>query len=104
MVLTLVPRRPDAEERATSREDVEGRYLLDEQARMAIGHAGYERPEPQPAGVRRRVTQRRVRLQHVPFGRADGRNLEEVVHDGHVAEASLISGAGKLGEIRAEFG
>ena len=103
-VLLLVPRRPDAEPGPAAREDVERRHGLEQEAGVAVGHPRHEGAELDPLGDRRRVGERRVALEHVQLGRADHRDLEEVVHDPQRGEPRCLGVAGDVAPRRARGG
>ena len=54
--------------------------------------------------ARGQVAERGVRLQHLPLGRPDRPDLEEVVHHGQELKARVVRGAGHRGQVRAEAG
>jgi hypothetical protein len=47
--------------------------------------------------------ERRIRLQHLVFGRSDTTDLEEVVHQRDVLETGTVRCGNDLRERRAEF-
>ena len=103
-MLLLVPGRADPEVGAPAGEDVEGGDRLDQQAGVAIGDAGDERPELDPLGARRREGQRAVPFEHLHLGRPDHADLEEVVHHPEAGEPGPIGLLGDPPEGRADLG
>jgi hypothetical protein len=78
--LLVVPAGPDAQPRPPTGQHVQRGQGLGQDARVAVDGAGDQGEQLRPLGVRRDETQRGVRLQHFPLGRADRANLEEMVH------------------------
>ena len=101
-VLPLVPGRADAQPGAPARQHVERRHRLDEDPRMAVGHAGDQGSQGDPFRDAGRERERGVALQHLVLGRADHADLEEVVHHPETGEADLVSVARDPGKRRPD--
>src|SRR5262249_50949641 len=99
VVLLLVPRRADAEDRPPARDDVQRRDHLRQERRVPVRHAGHERAELRAGRARRQPTQQRVALEH-RLGRApEGRQLPKVVHDPERLESRLLACFGEPGDV-----
>src|SRR5579859_1101553 len=98
LVLLLIPGGADAKVGAALREDIERGGGLDEEAGMAIGHAGDHGAEPDVVGDASGKRQRTPAFEHLVFGGADGTDLKEVVHDPQAIEAGALGAASDLGE------
>ena len=72
--------------------DVEGRDDLGQQRRVPVGDTGDERAQAHPVGHHRQRAEGRVGLEHLELGRAQHRQLPEVVHHPHRVEAGLLGG------------
>ncbi len=81
LVLNLIPGAPNAEDGPAPRDDIQRRDDLGQDTGVAIGHAGDQRAELHPPGQRSQRPEQGVRLQHRLVRPAQGRQLEEVIHD-----------------------
>ena len=91
-VLLLVPGRPEPEDRPTAGDDVERRRRLGQERRVAVGHAGHERAQPDPRRLAGERGEGRPALEHRIGDRSDALDLVEVVHHGDEAEPGRLGG------------
>ena len=103
-VLLLEPGGADAERRPTTRQDVERRHGLGQQAGVAVRHAGHEELQIDPLGEPGSERQHRVALEHGVLGRAGDLDLEPVVHRRQRTEPGLVRDLGDLGDLRTDGG
>src|SRR5213078_956822 len=61
-------------------------------------------PYAEPGPAARQHIQRGVGLEHFPFRRADGPDLEEMIHHGDELETGVVRRASHRGQIRAQPG
>jgi len=97
-----VPGGADAEHGPAAGQDVQSGHLLDEDARVAVGHAGDQSEQLGPARVARDEPERGVGLEHVVLGRPDHPDLEEVVHHRYPVEPGVVGQADQSGQIRSQ--
>ena len=95
--LLLVPRRADAEDRATRRDHVERRDHLGQERRVPVRHARHHRAELDPRRACRDGAEDRVRLEHRIRCRADVPDLVVVVHHPERIEPRTL---GRLRDLR----
>ena len=114
-MLLFIPAGANAQIGASTREDIQRRDRLDQQAWIPIGHARDHGSQLDPIGSCGGKGQRTVAFQHLVRGRTDAGNLEEVVHDPQteqtgslcslgnqakrLTERSLMIGPGKAGDL-----
>jgi hypothetical protein len=101
-VLDVEPRGTDTEHRSAARDDVERADHLGEERGVPIGDAGDQRAEGDPLGAGSEGTEERVGLEHLVLGRAQQRQLIEVVHHHDGVEPAPLAGAGKLLHTREQ--
>jgi hypothetical protein len=89
-VLALPPAGADPDERPAARQDVEGGGRLGRDPRRAEGHRRHEGAEPQPGVEAGQQAERHPGLGDRLPGRADLRDLDEVVHQREPGEARLV--------------
>src|SRR3954468_20199134 len=90
--LGIEPADPHATRGPTAGEDVQRRDDLAEVRDVSIHHTGHERAETDLLRDRRQICERGVALQHVVPGRAEHRDLPEVIHDPDAREAGPLRG------------
>jgi hypothetical protein len=71
---------------------------------MAIGHTSHQKAQPQALGATRDEAERGVALEHRILGRRHPVHLEEVVHEGHGADAHRLGPLGEVGDARTDAG
>jgi hypothetical protein len=104
MVLNVVPGAPDAEDGPAPRDDVQRRDDLGQDTGVAIGHAGDKRAELHPPGPRSQRPEQGVRLQHRLVRPAQGRQLEEVIHDPHRVEPGFFGRRSQADDMPEQVG
>ena len=96
-VLALVPGRTQPELGPPTREDVEGRHGLGQQARVAVGDPADEEPEAQVLGLGRGERERGVPLEHRLLRWPQELHLEPVVHHRQGAHPDRLGGLSQRG-------
>src|SRR5579862_2983415 len=78
--LLFIPCGSDAEIAASPGEHIERGYSFDEDAWIAVDHAGDQGAELHARGACRQMPEGGVALEHVVLGRPDHADLKEMVH------------------------
>ena len=102
--LGFVPGCTDAQPGPAAGEDVECSDDLGEHPGMAIDRPGDDGEQPHLRGMRSRVTEGGVGLQHLSLGRADRADLEEVVHQSQELESGIVRGSGDSCQVPPQLG
>jgi hypothetical protein len=105
--LGLVPAGAESQVGSTTRQHIQRRGDLHEQARLAKVDGPNEGPQPDPGRGAGQEAEGRVCLEHRrlrPAQAGIGRKLPEVVHDPQAGEARPFGGAGDLAQAGADGG